>query len=287
MPTLVYRKRGRPNAFVFGVQDSPITIGRDSSSVIVVDSAGVSRRHAEIFSDDEGEAWAIRDLASVNGTFVNGLQVHSHPLADKDIVSCGEFLMEFRRGPGSGRVQIGPNREAFASGRITGGLATTTSHEFAIEELQPPPESLSDERSASSGAGPEIGSLYRRIHELEGYTKTLEEELVLLRKTIGGLRQRRAGEHSGGERIEVELPEESALTRATYDPRTATTPRRDELSVPFDGLSPEVASAFSTLMDLDRRRNSVLERVLGMIAHMQNADPVEDGDDGDDEKVEA
>lgn len=282
MPTLVYRKRGRPNAFVFGVQDTPITIGRNSNCVIVVDSAGVSRQHAEIFTNDEGETWEIRDLGSVNGTFVNGVEVTTHLIADKDVISCGEFMMEFRRGPGTGRVQISPNRETLASTRITGGLATTTSHEFAIEELALPPEGLSEERAGASDAGPDIGSLYRRIHELESYNKTLEEELVLLRKTIGGLRQR-----SSGEQVAVELRTEDATARIPYDPRASMTPRYDELNLPLDGLSPELAGTFATLMDLDRRRNSVLERVLGMIAHKQNADPVEDGDEGNDESVES
>ena len=50
----------------------PQLIGRSSEAIPLADPT-VSRRHAELTPDDG--AWFIRDLASQNGTFVNGKKI--------------------------------------------------------------------------------------------------------------------------------------------------------------------------------------------------------------------
>lgn len=49
------------------------TIGRASSSALVIDDSFTSSSHAEIVR--EGDRWLVRDLGSTNGTFVNGRRV--------------------------------------------------------------------------------------------------------------------------------------------------------------------------------------------------------------------
>ncbi len=49
-------------------------IGRDAHCAIVLDSPGVSRRHARIFADPFGR-WIIEDLDSHNGTWVNSRRI--------------------------------------------------------------------------------------------------------------------------------------------------------------------------------------------------------------------
>lgn len=265
MPTLVYRKRGRPNAFVFGAQDTPITIGRNTNCVIVVDSAGVSRQHAEIISDDDGKSWKINDLGSVNGTFVNGERVTERVLVDKDVVSCGEFLMEFRRGPGSGRVHMSLHTEQLSLGRSnSASVAMTNSQEFSVEEA---PSSTSRHTLETMNLEPdtEVGPLLRRIHELESQNQTLEDEILLLRKTIASMRQRFSAQS-----VEVELPMESTPTVLRAQRMETTV--REEFARLLDNVPAPVSSAITSMMDLDRRRNAVLERLLGMIAQMQDND---------------
>ena len=74
------------------------TLGRDPSNDIPVEEAGVSRRHAEVIETEEG--YAIRDLASTNGTFVNHEQVidTDHLLRDGDRIRLGasEMSLVFR-----------------------------------------------------------------------------------------------------------------------------------------------------------------------------------------------
>lgn len=77
-------------------------IGRDGSADIVVDDPGISRRHSEIRITADGPhlACSIRDLASTNGTFVNGerLAVASVRLVDGDQITIGRTPITFRAG---------------------------------------------------------------------------------------------------------------------------------------------------------------------------------------------
>lgn len=62
--------------------------GRDEEAHIEIDDGLVSRRHCELAWDDGG--WRITDLASRNGTWVNGRRIgQPQPLADRDEVQVG------------------------------------------------------------------------------------------------------------------------------------------------------------------------------------------------------
>jgi hypothetical protein len=75
-------------------------IGRDESADIVVDDAGVSRRHSEIRVTNDGPhlVSSIRDLNSTNGTFVNGDRITSQRLEDGDRITLGRTSATFRAG---------------------------------------------------------------------------------------------------------------------------------------------------------------------------------------------
>lgn len=70
-------------------------IGRDPRCAVWLDVSGVSRRHACI---DVGPSGAtIADLASRNGTFVDGVRVTSaKPLADGEVIELGAATLVFR-----------------------------------------------------------------------------------------------------------------------------------------------------------------------------------------------
>ena len=70
-------------------------IGRDQESVVWIDDASVSRRHARIAVGDAGAI--LEDLGSKNGTFVGGRKI-SKParLADRDAIKIGPASMVFR-----------------------------------------------------------------------------------------------------------------------------------------------------------------------------------------------
>lgn len=69
-------------------------VGRSRDCDVVLDDAGVSRRHAELRS--EGATWTVQDLGSTNGVRVNGLKVHgAHELHSGDRLELGSTEMLF------------------------------------------------------------------------------------------------------------------------------------------------------------------------------------------------
>jgi pSer/pThr/pTyr-binding forkhead associated (FHA) protein len=73
---------------------TPTTLGRAADNDIVISDASVSRRHASIVPHNGG--FALRDLASQNGTFVGGQRIDStRQLANGDDVRLGDAPFVF------------------------------------------------------------------------------------------------------------------------------------------------------------------------------------------------
>jgi pSer/pThr/pTyr-binding forkhead associated (FHA) protein len=80
---------------VFDVNSSVVNIGRAKEMQLMIDDASVSRRQAQIRFGAAG-GWTIEDLASINGTFLNGQRLTSvQPLKRGDEVSFGKFSLFF------------------------------------------------------------------------------------------------------------------------------------------------------------------------------------------------
>ena len=78
----------------FALEGDPVTVGRAEQSTIFLDDFTVSRRHAEI-TPAPGGTYLIRDLGSLNGTYVNRERVEESVLADCDQVQIGRFPLLF------------------------------------------------------------------------------------------------------------------------------------------------------------------------------------------------
>ena len=80
---------------VFDVNSSVVNIGRAKDTQFMIDDASVSRRQAQIRFGATG-SWTIEDLASINGTFLNGQRLTSaQPLKRGDEISFGKFSLFF------------------------------------------------------------------------------------------------------------------------------------------------------------------------------------------------
>jgi pSer/pThr/pTyr-binding forkhead associated (FHA) protein len=72
------------------------SVGRASDNEIFLDDVTVSRKHAEI-ARREGK-YSLKDLGSLNGTYLNGEIVNETFLKDGDELQIGKFRMHFFRG---------------------------------------------------------------------------------------------------------------------------------------------------------------------------------------------
>jgi hypothetical protein len=92
-PALVVRAGGGRAGESFETAGLRTLIGRSPDCHVFLDDVTVSRRHAEIVH--EGEKYVIRDLGSLNGTFVNRHRIESAELAADDEVQIGKYRMTF------------------------------------------------------------------------------------------------------------------------------------------------------------------------------------------------
>jgi len=90
VPTL-FVIRGVDQGSRFELTEPTIRLGRDPSSTIPLHDTEVSRHHVEIRWVD-GE-YAISDLNSSNGTFINGQRIRHQQLASGDQLQVGSTLM--------------------------------------------------------------------------------------------------------------------------------------------------------------------------------------------------
>jgi pSer/pThr/pTyr-binding forkhead associated (FHA) protein len=87
-------KRGPNAGSTFLLESDSISAGRNPESDVFLDDVTVSRKHAVFERRDDG-SWFVRDLGSLNGTYVNGEQVEQTKLAIGDVVQIGRFKLTF------------------------------------------------------------------------------------------------------------------------------------------------------------------------------------------------
>lgn len=79
-------------------EEGELVVGRESGCEVLLDDERVSRRHARLTPPArEGEAWMATDLASKNGTAVDGSPIEVAPLPDRCWINFGGLLARFER----------------------------------------------------------------------------------------------------------------------------------------------------------------------------------------------
>ena len=68
-------------------------VGRDQKADLTLSDAGVSFRHARV--ENRGDAWAVVDLGSKNGTKLNGASATDFELSHGDLVTFGATEVRF------------------------------------------------------------------------------------------------------------------------------------------------------------------------------------------------
>ena len=90
--------------------EGEVTLGREPSNAVPVIDPSVSRKHCLVRREEDGR-FQIRDLASRNGTLVNGTAVKEHWLHHGDEIAVGDSVFLFLvdddgAAPAGGRVEF-------------------------------------------------------------------------------------------------------------------------------------------------------------------------------------
>ncbi|HXK17729.1 MAG TPA: sigma 54-interacting transcriptional regulator [Polyangiaceae bacterium] len=135
----------------------PITLGRGEECDVVLPGTEISRRHAELRRS--GSTLSIRDLESVNGVFVRGVQLHESPLIEGDVVRLGEWVGVVAAiqdsDPTPPFARIAPN--------LLGGPTLARALELGLRAAK---SNLPVLIQGETGTGKELTA--RAIHELSG-----------------------------------------------------------------------------------------------------------------------
>lgn len=102
-----------PNAGARFLLDADrVTAGRDTQADIFLDDVTVSRKHAEFLAGPEG--FQVRDVGSLNGTYVNRTRIDQAVLNAGDEVQIGKYRLTFLPSPHrtSGAAGAGPDSGA-------------------------------------------------------------------------------------------------------------------------------------------------------------------------------
>jgi pSer/pThr/pTyr-binding forkhead associated (FHA) protein len=93
---VVHRGPGEGSEYVLDEAHGLMTVGRAPEAGIFLDDVTVSRHHAEFQHGVDG--WSVRDVGSLNGTYVNRVRVEDQHLAGGDEVQIGKFRFVFLLG---------------------------------------------------------------------------------------------------------------------------------------------------------------------------------------------
>jgi pSer/pThr/pTyr-binding forkhead associated (FHA) protein len=90
---MVVIHRGPSKGARFLIDSGEVAIGRSVESPIFLDDVTVSRKHAVIVKEEK--AFSIKDLGSLNGTYLNNQSVLNSSLTTGDEIQIGKFHMLF------------------------------------------------------------------------------------------------------------------------------------------------------------------------------------------------
>jgi pSer/pThr/pTyr-binding forkhead associated (FHA) protein len=104
--------KGRPiKSYTFNKDE--VLIGRNPEADIYLDNAGISRDHLKLEMTTRG-LYAVEDLGSANGTFLNDQPIKREYLMNNDVIRVGKFSLwvayeEDRRGMGDAKPDSAQN----------------------------------------------------------------------------------------------------------------------------------------------------------------------------------
>lgn len=188
----------------FACVRTELRIGRTDENDIPIDHRSLSRTHAKIMREDDGQ-WRILDMQSANGLTVNGETYSDVVLKSGDVIELGHVKLRFVLGGektrGSGRGLLLGGTAVVLIGAALGALLVTGTvvlpppmqawlqklHPSALTQLVTGTATPAAAKKAPAAAAPVLipeEELERRIREAEAAmaTRTYDRAVVLLER---------------------------------------------------------------------------------------------------------
>jgi Nif-specific regulatory protein len=160
---------------IFQLVTEEVTIGRQASSQLCVGDISVSRQHCVIRPAKDG--FQIHDLASNNGTFLNGKRVDESVLADGDKIRIGDTVLVFSEKEENGAEQYLTLPDNGLVARSCIQRSASESADTAIRRLF---ESIPQESDFATRARTflKIGAVFNTWQELEALGTELLKRIL-------------------------------------------------------------------------------------------------------------
>lgn len=145
------------------MEGSRITIGRDASCEICIPDTEISRRHVQIWpvSAENPLEYELRDLGSLNGTFLNGNQVTECRLHIGDTIQVGSTFLIF-----SSETHEFSSDQSVFSAKYRKIPSPSRSSQAPLEELSP--TSKEDALDVTMATSDDQAKILRTISHTEG-----------------------------------------------------------------------------------------------------------------------
>lgn len=128
---------------IFAISSPTVNIGRADSNDLVLNHPSVSRHHARL-TVLPGDTTLLNDLGSLNGTFVNGQQIHEHRLGDEDRANIGMYELKYEVATEPPlHIETGATSAPDVTGLVS-PEALSTALRVQIEAGVPPVQALQD-----------------------------------------------------------------------------------------------------------------------------------------------
>ncbi len=112
--------------------DETISVGRHPDNTIQLLDPVLSKEHARIEMLPDGQ-FIVRDLGSLNGTYIAGKRISEHILANGDEIALGSTRLQFLDQPSTDTMKVMISRESTES-QIRRSIAAEAAHEFLPEK---------------------------------------------------------------------------------------------------------------------------------------------------------
>ena len=243
------------------------TLGRDPTNAVAVADASVSRKHCLLRQEEDGR-FQIKDLASRNGTQVNGVAVKEQWLRHGDQISTGDSVFLFL---------VEDEDQAVPAGRVEFDDSQPTAETKLIhprEALYLQPDRLLRELPAKSPVARNLSALLkisRVVHAIRGLEELQAQLLDLVFEVVPAGRGAILLAESAGQEFNCLY----ARTREAGQPqlvRVSRTIARQVMKENVAILGVDVAAS-GNLRDVES-----LARVGGAIAAVRAADGLSAGD---------